>query len=130
MIAGVILGLVLSGLWAWWGLERGAFFEPVAYPGAILLLMTLATILLSTPLRLAIRGPHVIALGAMVGLLGWTLLSLLWTPSQDIALEDAGKLLIYAASFLAGLMLAQPARAAADPGPCSPTASPARSSPG
>ena len=106
VLACVVLALVLSVVWAWWGLEDGAFFEPVAYPGAILLLLTLATLLLSAPLRLATRGPHVVALAALAGLLAWTLLSLLWTPSRDVAIEDAGKLLIYLASFLAGLMLA------------------------
>lgn len=88
------------------GLENGAFFESVAYPGAILLLLTLAMLLISAPLRLAVKGPHTIALAAILGLFAWTLLSLLWTPARDIALEDAGRLLIYAASFLAGLILA------------------------
>lgn len=106
MLAGGILGVVLTGLWVWWGLENGAFFESVAYPGAILLLLTLAMLLISAPLRLAPKGPHTIALGAILGLFAWTLLSLLWTPARDIALEDAGRLLIYAASFLAGLILA------------------------
>ena len=106
MLAAGTLGVVLTGLWVWWGLEYGAFFESVAYPGAILLLLTLAVLLLSAPLMLARKGPHVVALGALFGLFGWTLLSLLWTPARDVAVYDGGKLLIYAASFLAGLMLA------------------------
>lgn len=106
LLPGSVLGVVLCGLWTWWVLEDGAFFESVAYPGAILLMLTMAVLLVAAPPRLRTKGPHAMALAAMVGLFAWTLLSLLWTPSRDVALEDGGRLLIYATSFLAGLMLA------------------------
>lgn len=106
MLAAGTLAVVLAGTWIWWGLEDGAFFESVAYPGAILLMLTLTMVLLSAPLRLSIKGPHTVALGALLAFFAWTLLSLIWTPSRDIALEDGGRVLIYAASFLAGLILA------------------------
>ena len=105
MLSAAVLALVLTALWIWWPLEQGAYFPVVYLPGAILLYGTLITLLIVAPLPISFRGPHAVALAALLTLTGWTALSLLWSPAQDLALEDAQRTMIYPAAFLAGLWL-------------------------
>lgn len=105
MLSAAVLALVLTALSIWWPLEQGAYFPVVYLPGAILLYVTLITLLIVAPLPIAFRGPHAVALAALLTLTGWTALSLLWSPAQDLALEDAQRTMIYPAAFLAGLWL-------------------------
>ena len=106
MLSAAVLALVLTALLIWWPLEQGAYFPVVYLPGAILLYVTLITLLIVAPLPISFRGPHAVALAALLAFTGWTALSLLWSPAQDLALEDAQRTLIYPAAFLAGLWMA------------------------
>ena len=104
-VAAILLGLTLTGLWIWWALDFGAFFPTVLYPGTVLLLAVLGLLLSSSPLPIARRGPHVVAVGSLLALSLWTLLSILWSPTPDAAPEDAIRTVLYAAAFFAGLWL-------------------------
>ena len=105
VVTAAVLGIVLAGLWTWWGLESGGFFAPVEYGGAILLFVTVVVVLVAAPLRISLSKPRLLALFGLFGLFLWTLLSLIWTPTRDLAVEDSAKVLIYATSLLAGLIL-------------------------
>src|SRR5262249_54992206 len=77
----------------------------VFYPGAFALFVLLALLLERAPWGLRIRGPAGVALGALVLIAVWTLLSFFWTPSHDAAIEDSLHALLYATSFALGLWL-------------------------
>jgi hypothetical protein len=46
-----------------------------------------------------------VALAALLGLAAWTLLSVAWTPTRDVAVDDAFRVLAYAFGFALGLWL-------------------------
>jgi len=102
----LVLGVSLLGLWTWWALAQGAFFATVLLPGAIVLyLLAIVTFGLAR-LPIARRGPHVIAIAALLGLGAWTLLSVLWSPARDLAVDYAQRDFAYAAAFGLGLVFA------------------------
>jgi peptidoglycan/LPS O-acetylase OafA/YrhL len=47
----------------------------------------------------------VAAIAGLIGLAGWSLLSALWSPTPDVALANAQRILLYALSFVIGLWL-------------------------
>jgi hypothetical protein len=98
---------LLSAVWAWWAAKEGAWFGVVMLPGAIVLCIGMALLVRFGPWRaqLSLSPPVVVVLGGLLGLAGWTLLSLLWTPSPDVAVTDAQKLAVYALAFALGLVL-------------------------
>ena len=102
-IASYILGAALLILWSWWALAQGGFFGRVLLPGGILLYAVLALTVGSVRLPIARRGPHAVALAAFLALALWTVLSMLWTPAKDLALDYAQRSFIYTAAFAAGL---------------------------
>jgi len=96
----------MLGIWTWWALSQGAYFGTVLLPGAVLLyLLVIVTFSLSR-LPISGRGPHIVAIVALVGFAAWTLASLLWTPARDLALDYAQRDFAFAAAFGAGLTLA------------------------
>lgn len=97
--------VVVAGVIAWWGWERGAYFGVNFYPGVLVLLGLLAALLAFAPFPGQLRGPAKVALAALLGLAAWTLLSVAWTPTRDIALDDGLRVLGYAVGFLLGLWL-------------------------
>lgn len=105
-IAALLLGVVLTAIVVWWSLDFGGFFPTVLYPGLILLLAVVGLLLPSAPLRLKGRGPHLVALGGMFGLSAWTLISILWSPTPDAALEDGFRTFAYGTVLFSGLWLA------------------------
>lgn len=102
-IVAALLGLALLALWTWWARSDGAFFGVVLLPGAIGLYLVLIVAVGIARLPIAPRGPHAIALAALLALAAWTALSLLWTPSRELALDYAQRSFAYAGAFLAGL---------------------------
>jgi Tetratricopeptide repeat/O-Antigen ligase len=106
----LIAAIVLGGtgvLFAWWGLEQGAYFNAQFYPGAIAVFALLGLLAVAAPLRARIAGPVLVALAALTGLAFLTLLSLLWTPSQDSAVAYSERIFLYAALFAIGLIVSR-----------------------
>jgi O-antigen ligase len=100
-----MLFVPVTALFAWWGLDAGAYFGVVFYPGELGVLALLAVLLLSIPLRARLRGAPLVALLALLGLAAWVLLSILWTPTREIAVSDTHRLLLYAALFGLGIWI-------------------------
>jgi len=106
-VPGAVALLAVTGIWAWWGWRQGAFFGEVLYPGSIALLGLLAALLLVAPWQGRLRGAAAVSFLALLGLAAWTGASVAWTPTQDVAVEDAARALIYAVSFALGIWTCQ-----------------------
>ena len=106
LAAALLLG-GLSLLWFWWAWRSGAYFGVIFYPGAIALALTLAVLLLFAPWPGSLRSSWgaAVALGGLLLLGAWTLLSGLWSPAPDEAISDGTRVLLYAAAFLVGMWL-------------------------
>src|SRR5688572_6413335 len=104
--AALLLG-GLSLLWFWWAWRSGAYFGVIFYPGAIGLAMALAVLLAFAPWPGSLRSSWGVplAVGGLIALGSWTLLSALWSPAPDDAFSDGSRVLSYAAAFLVGLWL-------------------------
>jgi hypothetical protein len=103
---GALLPLVLVGaIFAWWGWKAGAYFGVVFLPGAMILLGLLAALLLFAPWPAALKGPPRVALLALLGVAGLTVLSALWSPTPDVAISDAQRVLAYGVAFVIGIWL-------------------------
>jgi hypothetical protein len=105
--AAILTLLLLSAVWAWWAWQKGAYFGTVVLPGTIVLCLVLALLAGFAPWRakLSLSGPAALALGALVALGIWTLLSALWSPAPDIAIADGQRVLVYAIAFGLGMWL-------------------------
>jgi hypothetical protein len=102
----VWLALLLAAAWGWWAAKSGAYFGRVFYPGTVALAALALVIFVAVPpLRLRPRREAAIALGFLVALAAWTLLSILWTPTPDTALDDSTQVFAYALAFALGLWL-------------------------
>jgi hypothetical protein len=97
--------LLVGAVIAWWGWERGAYFDVVLLPGAIILLALAAVLLLFAPWPGSFRGEALLALVALLALATWTLASGLWSPTPDVAVADAQRVLAYAVAFGLGIWL-------------------------
>ena len=99
--------VLLCGIWAWWGWQKGAYFGTVMLPGLIVLCIGAALLIRFAPWRLRLRlsTPIVVALSALLGLALWELLSALWTPAPDIAISNAQRIFVYAIAFGLGVLL-------------------------
>lgn len=106
-IAALLALMLLGGTWTWWALEFGAYFGAVLYPGAALLAIGLAVLLWAAPWRasLALSPPARLALWSLVALAAWSLASVLWSPTPDIAVADAQRILTYALAFGLGIWM-------------------------
>ncbi len=101
-----ILGSSMLAIWAWWALAQGAYFGTVLLPGAIFVYLLIAVTFGFARIRIAPRGPHVVALGALLLFSAWTALSIVWSPARDLAVDYAQRNFAFAAAFAAGLILA------------------------
>ena len=97
--------ILVAAVMAWWAWERGAYFGLEFYPGSLLLIGVLGALLAFAPFPGHVRGPVRLAFAALLGLAAWTLLSVAWSPSRDIAVDDAFRVLSYAFGFALGLWL-------------------------
>lgn len=106
-LAGVIATLVASGLFAWWALADGAYFDGAFYPGAALLALFAVVLLWAAPWPASLprSRPVTAALAALVALAAWTALSAVWSPTPDVAIRDAQRVLTYALAFGYGLWI-------------------------
>lgn len=99
------LGAAMTAVWTWWGWKQGAYFGTVMLPGAVVLFGLAAALLLAAPLALRLRGAAAVALAALTGIALLTAASLLWTPTRDVAAEDAVRAIVYATAFFLGIAL-------------------------
>jgi hypothetical protein len=100
-----LLFVPVTVLFAWWGLDAGAYFGVVFYPGEIGVLALLAVLLLSAPFRSRLEGAPALALLALLGLAAWVLLTIFWTPTREVAVSDTHRILLYAALFALGVWI-------------------------
>ncbi|MDX6633065.1 MAG: hypothetical protein QOG26_1070 [Solirubrobacterales bacterium] len=102
---GAGLAVALALIWAWWGWKTGAYFGTVFYPGTFVLALLAFGLTLRLPIGFRLSGAAAIALLALVGIAGWTALSILWTPTRSAAVDDTIQALAYAVAFVLGLWL-------------------------
>jgi hypothetical protein len=98
---------LLTVVWTWWACKQGAYFGVVMYPGVALLCAGLLLIAPGRPWspRLELSIPVRVGLWALLALGIWSALSALWSPSPDIALADAQRILGYGLAFALGIWL-------------------------
>ncbi|MGZ5357378.1 MAG: O-antigen ligase family protein [Solirubrobacterales bacterium] len=101
-VAAALPAAVIAGVMVWWAWERGAYFPVAFFPGAIVIFATLALLFAFVPWPRRLGGSALLSLCALIALGGWTLLSALWSPAADVALEDGLRVLTYAAAFALG----------------------------
>ncbi len=101
--------VMLSGTWAWWAWQKGAYpvVGTVFLPGLVILCIGLGLLIMFAPWRLRLRlsTPAVIALSALVGLGCWALLSATWSPAPDIAIANGQRIIGYGIAFAFGVLL-------------------------
>lgn len=99
---------LLTVLWGWWAWQEGAYDEGVMLPGTVLLGVGSVLLVLSASVRADLRlsKPVAVAIVSLFGLAAWTALSMLWSPTPDVAAVDAIRVTAYALSFCAGLCVA------------------------
>lgn len=104
-IAAVLALSLLGGTLTWWVLREGAYFGSVMYPGLALLAAGMVVLMATAPWRasLAVSGPARLALFSLLALAIWSLISALWSPTPDIAVEDAQRIVGYAIFFALGI---------------------------
>ena len=104
--AALALG-VLTVVFTWWAIKQGAYFGVVMLPGILVLCLGLIVLSLWSPWRgdLVLWRPVSLALSCMLGLAAWSLLSVLWSPSPDVAVADAQRIAGYGVCFALGLRL-------------------------
>lgn len=95
----------MTAVWTWWGWKQGAYFGTVMLPGAIALFAIAGTVLLAVPLSIRLRGAPAVALGALSGIALLTTASLFWSPTRDVAAQDAERAITYAVVFFLGIAL-------------------------
>jgi len=104
-IATILALGVLGGTLTWWALKSGGYFGRVMYPGVALLGLGLVVLLAAAPWRasLALSSRARLALYSLLALGFWSLSSALWSPTPDIAVEDAQRIVGYALFFGLGI---------------------------
>lgn len=98
---------MLTVVWAWWAWKQGAYFGTVELPGTVVLCAGTVLLAWVAPLRgrLAASPPVRVALGGLVALGLWSLLSAIWSPAPDVAITDAQRVLTYGLAFGFGICL-------------------------
>jgi hypothetical protein len=96
---------LLAALWAVWAWQYGGWFGTATYPGTAVLAAGLILLALFAPHRARLRGWPAVGLGGIIALGLWSAVSALWSPSPDVAVEDAQRILAYAVAFGLGLWL-------------------------
>jgi hypothetical protein len=87
---------------AWWAWKSGGYFIVDFVPGVFVLIGLLVALLVTAPFPARPGGAARVAILALVGLGVWTLLSALWSPAPDVAVDDAIRVLSYALVFSLG----------------------------
>ena len=103
----IVVAVILTVIWGWWAWKQGAYFGTILLPGTILLCGTIILLALTAPMsmRFGLNPPARLALGAIIALACWTLVSALWSPAPDVAVTYAQRVMTYALAFGIGLWL-------------------------
>ena len=96
---------LIALLFVWWAWKQGAYFGSVFYPGAILVFLLVALLLVMVPIRFALSLPAKVTLGALVFLAVFELASALWSPLPSMAIRYAWHDFLYLALFGLGLIV-------------------------
>ena len=104
-VAVVLPLLIFGGVLTWWGLESGAYFGVVFFPGALVLFGLLAALLLFAPWPARLRGAPLVAIVALLAIAVLTAVSAAWSPAPAVAVEDGLRVLTYAVAFVLGLWI-------------------------
>ncbi len=96
---------LLSVLFAWWTWQEGAYFGSTLLAGLIALCAAVLILARVAPWRLDLgRSPAAaVALGALVLLACWSVISAFWSPTPDTAVADGQRIFTYALCFGCGL---------------------------
>jgi hypothetical protein len=97
--------LIVGAVFAWWAWKNGAYFGVVFLPGAMILLLLVGALLLFAPWPGKLSGAPRVALLSLLVLATLTLASALWSPTPDVAIADAQRVLGYGAVFGIGMWL-------------------------
>jgi hypothetical protein len=100
--AAVVPLVVFGGVLSWWGWKSGGYFEVVFLPGTMILLGLVALLLLFAPGLVDFRGPALVSLVALGGLVAWTLFSGIWSAVPAVAFSDAERAIGYVGAFVIG----------------------------
>lgn len=104
-LAGAVVLILLSGVFAVWAWQHGGWFGNALYPGTVVLAAGVVLLALFAPAHIRLRGWPAVALGSLIALGVWAGLSGFWSPAPDVALEDAQRILTYAMAFGLGLWM-------------------------
>lgn len=107
-VAGVIAVVLLLGL-AW---DDGGYFSSSYLAAGAVAFIVLAVLLFARPPHYTVSTPALVGLGALAALTLWTAASTSWSPTPDVALEDAQRDLVYLGLFGLGLLAAGSGRLA------------------
>jgi hypothetical protein len=94
---------IVTAVLSWWAWKSGGYFPAGFLPGLIVLLGLLVALVLGAPWRARLQGPGLLALVSLGALGAWTLLSAVWSPAPDVAIDDGVRVLGYALLVLLGI---------------------------
>src|SRR5262245_53333487 len=86
------------------GFANGGYF-PVSWGWGSLALLLLAALTLAAGVTAELAFPDVLFLGALAALAAWIALSLLWTASFPLTVQECERMLVYLAAGAAGVLL-------------------------
>jgi tetratricopeptide (TPR) repeat protein len=102
--AGVPLALAACISVGAFGFANGGYF-PVSWGWGALALLVLAALVLAAGVPAELAVLDVLFLGALAALAGWIALSLLWTASVPLTVQEVERMLVYLAAGVAGVLL-------------------------
>jgi O-antigen ligase len=97
--------VLIALLFIWWSWKQGAYFGSVFYPGAMVVFLLVALLLVLVPIRFALSVPAKVTLGGLVFLSVFELASALWSPLPALAIRYAWHDFLYVAIFGLGLFV-------------------------
>jgi O-Antigen ligase/Tetratricopeptide repeat len=102
--AGIPLGLAACASVGALGIANGGYF-PVTWGWGSLALLALAALALAAGVPVELGRLEVLFVGALAALTGWIALSLVWTDSFPLTVQECERMLVYLAAAAAGVLL-------------------------
>jgi tetratricopeptide (TPR) repeat protein len=104
IFAGVPLGLAACLSVGAFGFANGGYF-PVSWGWGSLALLVVAALALAAGVTVELAFLDMLFLGALAALAAWTALSLLWTASFPLTVQECERMIVYLAAGAAGIVL-------------------------